>query len=219
MIAFGKLQELISGAAGDRARAEARQRRLFAGVAGPGARSLATGHESQALLVGIRCARRARPRRADGAGDRRRRHARRDLAAERVHRPRDGVDRLRALEQRAHHRRHARRRLGHPAHADDGQGDEPLARQRPLRRVRHRRRRRPGGAAPAATAQRPLDAPPTTSPCMLAYARRVVDRPRLRPGRRPGPAQRARAGRPARAAAASTCATRSTRSPAACRGT
>ena len=45
------------------------------------------------------------------------------------------------------------------------------------------------------------------------------DRARLRPGRRPGAAQRPRAGRPARAQAASTCATPSIRSPAACRGT
>ena len=75
-------------------------------------------------------------RRAVRAADRRRRHARRDLAAERVHRPGRGGDRIRAREQRADRQRHARRRVGHDAHDADGTRDEPLDRERPLRRVR-----------------------------------------------------------------------------------
>ena len=59
-----------------------------------------------------------------------------------------------ALEQqRAHHRRRARRHLGLPALDDDEQGDEPLVRQRALRRLRHRRSTgRPPPAVPPAGA-------------------------------------------------------------------
>ena len=61
---------------------------------------------------------------------------------------------LRARLERADRQRRARRRLGNAAHDDDGPGDEPLARQRALRRVRagaggrrHRRRRSRGRCA------------------------------------------------------------------------
>ena len=48
---------------------------------------------------------------------------------------------LRPRQQRAHHRRRARRRVGlHPLDPDE-QGDEPLVRQRPLRRLREARRK------------------------------------------------------------------------------
>ena len=54
-------------------------------------------------------------------------------------------DRLRALEQHPHHRRFARGRLRDHPHADHVQGDEPLARERPLRwRGRGRRGYEPG---------------------------------------------------------------------------
>ena len=81
-------------------------------------------------------ARRARLRRPVRAADRRGGHAGRDLAAERLHRPRGGGDGLRARLERPDRQRRPRRRLGDAAHDDDGQGDEPVARERALRRVR-----------------------------------------------------------------------------------
>ena len=107
----------------------------------------------------------ARVRRPVRAPDRRRRHAGRDLAAQRVHRPRRRARRLRAREQRPHRRRDARRRVGHAPHADDGAGDEPLHRERPLRRVRDRSRPRRRRSPPAARAAgRCAARAPTTSP-------------------------------------------------------
>ena len=100
MIAFGKLQDIVTGNP----------------VTVPG-QKVVTGSIFAAILAGCvylahgprepgaarrRRRRLARPRRADGDGDRRRRHARRDLAPECVHRPGNGVDRVRPLEQRAH---------------------------------------------------------------------------------------------------------------------
>ncbi len=46
------------------------------------------------------------------------------------------ADGVRPRLDRPHRRRHAGRRLGHPAHAADGQGHEPVGRQRALRRLR-----------------------------------------------------------------------------------
>ena len=93
-------------------------------------------------------------RRPPRPSDRRRRHAGRHLAPERIHGSRRRLGRLRAREHGAHHRRDARRRLGHAPHRPHGPGDEPLDRQRPLRRVR-------GGAGRRALRQRPR---PTGSP-------------------------------------------------------
>ena len=81
-------------------------------------------------------------RRAHDAAHRRRRHAGRDLALQRPHRPGRGVRRLRARQRRADHRRHRGRLRGLPAHAAHGQGHEPLAGQRALRRLRRQGRRR-----------------------------------------------------------------------------
>ena len=68
--------------------------------------------------------------------------------------------------------RHARRRLRHAADAADGAGDEPLDRERPLRRVR------PGDAAAAAVAAGDggtvRSATAEDVAVMLAYAQKVV---------------------------------------------
>ncbi len=89
-------------------------------------------------------------RQLPGAADRRRRHAGRDLAAERLHRPLGGCDRDRAEQPCADRRGHDRRRLGHDPHEPDGPGDEPLdprdRRGRLRRRRRDRGRRRRGRA-------------------------------------------------------------------------
>ena len=114
---------------------------------------------SQALFIAILIAAGAarQPRRA---ADRRRRHAGRDLAAERLHRPLRRGRRLRARQRRADRRRHPGRLLGNDPDDGDGDGDEPLGRQRPLRRLRRRarRRRRRGRARSART---PRSAPRT----------------------------------------------------------
>ena len=87
-----------------------------------------------------------RARRPDGAPDRRRGHAGRDLAAQRLRRPGRVGDGLRAGQQPAHHRGRPGRRLGLPALDPDVQGDEPLVRQRAVRGLRRARPRRPPGA-------------------------------------------------------------------------
>ncbi len=79
---------------------------------------------------------RAVARRHDDAADRRRGHARRDLAVQRTDGARGRVRRLRAQQRRDDHRGH-RRRLGrHAADAAHGQSDESLARQRAIQRLR-----------------------------------------------------------------------------------
>ena len=65
--------------------------------------------------------------------------------------------RLPAPQQRAHRRRRARRRLGHAADAADGPGDEPLDRERPLRRVRLGAAGAGAAAAARGRPQRALD--------------------------------------------------------------
>jgi hypothetical protein len=80
--------------------------------------------------------------------------------------------RLSPSQQRAHRRRCARRSLGHAADADDGPGDEPLDRQRPLRGVRRGRGgSRAGGAR--GRPQRSLDDAGGLA-IMLNYGRKVV---------------------------------------------
>ena len=162
MIAFAKLQELIGGRpitypgqqfvngavflARGRLRARARRRR-------PG-RVAPLGADRRVAAL-------RRPLRAP---DRRRGHAGRDLAAERLHRPRRRGGRLRAPEQRPDRGRHARRRVGHLADADDGPGDEPLDRERPLRRVRPGHRRGGGRRGRRRRRSRCAARAPRTSP-------------------------------------------------------
>ena len=142
-IAFGKLQDLIPsrpiavpGPAGHQRAAAGRR-------SSPPASSSAstTTTPSQGLFIGVLIAA-ARARQPRRAADRRRRHAGRDLAAQRVHRPLGRRGRLRARQRRPDRRRHARRLLGNDPHPRDGDGDEPLDRQHPLRRLRRRAERR-----------------------------------------------------------------------------
>ena len=82
---------------------------------------------------------RAAARADDDAADRRRRHAGGDLALQRAHRAGGRLRGFRAQQRRDDHRRH-RGRLGrHAAHAADGQGHEPLARQRAVLGLRRHR--------------------------------------------------------------------------------
>ena len=73
-------------------------------------------------------------------------------------------DRLRAREQRPDRDRHARRRVGNAADADDGPRDEPLDRERPLRRVRPGARERRRRSPPERRRHRCARRPPRTSP-------------------------------------------------------
>ena len=111
--------------------------------------------------------RRGGPREHGRAADRRRRHAGRDLAAERLHRPVRGRHRDRAGQHRADRRRDDRRRVGHDPHQPDGQGDEPLGPGDRRRRLRRRRRRARGAAGRRAAARCARPAPrtsPSSSP-------------------------------------------------------
>ena len=112
----------------------------------------------------------------------------------------------------------ARRRLGNAAHDADGPGDEPLDRERPLRRVRpgRRRARRAAAASDGGTVR---SATAEDVAIMLAYARKVVVRARLRARGRAGAARRARSSPTCSRRRASTSATRSIPSRAACPGT
>ena len=92
---------------------------------------------------------RAAARRHDDAADRRRGHAGRDLALQRAHRSRGRVRRLRAQQRRDDHRGHGGRLRRHAAHAADGEGDEPLARQRAVLRLRRDAAARPPVQSPA----------------------------------------------------------------------
>ena len=89
---------------------------------------------------------RAASRHRDDPADRRRRHARGDLAVQRPDRPRGRLRRFRARQRRHDHRRDRGRRGGHPADSTHGQGHESISRQRPVRELRRnlggRRRRR-----------------------------------------------------------------------------
>ena len=151
------------------------------------------------------------------ASDRGRGHAGRDLAPERVHRPRRLGDRLRARLDGAHRRRDARRRLGHPAHAADGEGDEPVDRQRALRRVRPGA----GGRRAGASRRRPHRSCDDRRGRRRAALVRAQGRRRsgLRDGGRAGAARRAPAGGSPRRARRRCRRTRSIRSPGGCQGT
>ena len=163
LVAFAKLQELISRAADRVRRPEHRQRGdPPRRAAAPRRRARGRGRRPVGAHRADRA--RARLRRDVRAADRRRRHAGRDLAAERVHRSRGIGHGLRSRLDRADRRGNARRRIRHAAHAAHGEGDEPLRRQRALRRVR------PGAddarEAPASTTAAPsARRPPRTSPC------------------------------------------------------
>jgi hypothetical protein len=76
------------------------------------------------------------PRQPCRAADRRRRHAGRDLDAERLHRPLRGGGGLRPRQRRPDRRRDPGRLLGDDPDDGDGDGDEPLGRQHPLLRLR-----------------------------------------------------------------------------------
>ena len=98
LVAFAKLQELIGG----RPIVYPGQKlvnALVIAVALVLAVVILAGSESQWLLVGV-IARRAHLRRPLRAPDRRRGHARRDLAPERVHGPRGVGGRLRTARER-----------------------------------------------------------------------------------------------------------------------
>ena len=214
MVAFAKLQELLSGRpitypgqqfvnliliTGRHRVRRGAHRRLRASV---GARRAAP------RLAGLR--------RALRAADRRGGHAGRDLAAERVHGPRGGRDGLRARLERADRERRPRRGLGNVAHDDDGAGDEPLDRERALRRVRpgsggrrYCERGRGHGAGAHRRGRR--------DPALVRAEGR--DRARVRDGGRAGPARGARAGGGARGEGDRGHASRSTRSRAGCRAT
>ena len=106
-------------------------------------------------------------------------------------------------------------RLGHAADDADGPGDEPVDRERPLRRVRPG----PGGHGRRGdqTAERALATPEDVA-IMLAYARRVVVVPGY--GLAVAQAQHdVRALATCSRSVASTSPTRSIRSRGACRGT
>ena len=77
------------------------------------------------------------------------------VAAELVHRHRGGGHRLRAGQLRAADRRHPGRRLGRDPDPADVPGHEPVDLQRPVRRLRHgrRRRRRPAPRARSSCAR------------------------------------------------------------------
>ena len=131
LVAFAKLQELISGRP-VRLPGGPFFNAILAAVAIALAVVIAAGTESAGAVLG-HPRRRRRARRDVRAADRRRGHARRHLDAERLHRP---VRRGGGHRARQHHpdrRRHDRRRLRHDPHHADGRGDEPLDRQRVLR--------------------------------------------------------------------------------------
>ena len=162
MVAFAKLQELIGGRPITYPGQQIVNALLFCACVARGVAIVAGARAAvaaRALIAGALALR--RPLRAP---DRRRRHAGRDLAAERVHRaspPRrpasSSTNNVLIVE------RHARRRVGNAADDDDGPGDEPLDRERPLRRVRAGARRRRGDGA-AATTARCARRRPRTSP-------------------------------------------------------
>ena len=135
LIAAGKLQGLITGSPVLIKGGRVINLALIVVALGSAAYMLTTA-SLPALAAGS--ARLARVRRADGAADRRRRHAGRDLAAQRVHRHRGRDGRVRHPELGADHRRGTRRRLGRHSHQADGRRDEPVNRQHHDRRLRHR---------------------------------------------------------------------------------
>ena len=174
-IAFGKLQEILPGRPIKLPGQIVHQPRAVRDLRGS-AIVLAAGTHSQALfIIGILLA--AGGAREHGrAADRRRGHAGRDLAAERVHRAVGGRDRYRAEQHRDDRRRDDRRRVGHDPDQPDGQGDEPLRAGDRRRRVR-RRGRRAGRRAAARTGGTVRSTSAQDVAIQLSYARQVVIAP------------------------------------------
>ena len=160
-IAFAKLQDLIP----TRPLAIPGQQVINAAAAGRDPRRLRRPRLQQRRSerlrgpVHRRADRRGAARQPRRAADRRRRHAGRDLAAERGHRPLRRGRRVRARQRRPDRRRHPGRLLGNDPDDGDGDGDEPLGRQHPLLRLRRRARRRE--PARARSARTPRSAPRT----------------------------------------------------------
>ena len=151
--------------------------------------------------------------------DRRRGHAGRDLAPERVHGAGGRLNGLRAQQHGADHRRDARRRLGNPADHSHGQGDGASARLTLFGAFGGA----PGRGAAATVAAVDGDGSVRTASAddiafMLAYARRVV----FVPGtgwRSPRHSTTSATSATCSRTRASTSATRSIRLPDGCPGT
>ena len=171
LVAYAKLQELLPGAPITFKGQQIVNALLFAATV---AAAVGSRDHAGADLARRGSRRRARLRRHARAPDRRRGHAGRDLVPERLHRPGGSLDRLRALEQRADHRRNARRRLGNAPHRPHGPRDEPLARERPLRRVRRRALGRNAATAVATDGQVAREITADDAAVMLAYADQVM---------------------------------------------
>ena len=161
-----------------------------------------------------RADRRRGPRQPLRPADRRRRHAGRDLAAERLHRPCRRRGGVRARQRRPDRRRHPGRLLGNDPHARDEPGDEPLDRQPALLGLRRGQRGGRGeGGAPGH-----LDrAAGRGDQARLRRLGRL--RPRLRDGGRAGPARGQGARRRAPEARRRGRTSRSTRSRGGCPAT
>ncbi len=154
-IAFGKLQDVLPAAADQGPGPELHQR---AAAARDRRRLRRPRDRPRGPLAGDLHrlpARRRGARQPLRPADRRRRHAGRDLAAQRLHRPRRGGRRHRPRQHGADRRRHARRLLGHDPHARHGERDEQVRVEHPLRRLRRRARCLRGRLRRGATA--PLD--------------------------------------------------------------
>ena len=138
-IAFGKLQEILPGRPIKLPGQSIINLALFV-IAVASAVALAAG-DALPGAVHRRDPGRLGPAREHGrAADRRRRHAGRDLASERVHRTVRSRDRNRAEQHGDDRRRNDRRRLGHDPHQPDGEGDEPVGPGDRRGRLRRRRR-------------------------------------------------------------------------------
>ena len=96
---------------------------------------VAHGHAHPGFDRGVLC-RRADLRRDDDHADRRRRHAGRDLALQRVHGSCGRFRRLRAAEPGVDDRRHGRRLGRYVADPVDGESDESQRRERDLQQLR-----------------------------------------------------------------------------------
>ena len=171
LVAFGKLQELVPG----RPIVFPAQNLTTAllGLTLAGAIAL-TAITENGIWLARGDGRSARARRPVRPADRRRRHARGDLAPERVHGARRGLDRVRARQHGADHRRHARRRFGNAADDQDEPGDGPAAPADALRGVRRGPRRGCGSGGGGDGDGSVRTASADDIGFMLAYARRVI---------------------------------------------
>ena len=157
------------------------------------------------------------PRQHVRAADRRRRHARGDLAAERLHGAVRRGGRPGARQRRADRGRHARGRLRLDPHDADGRGDEPLDPQHLQGRLRRRRHRAGRGSRRRGEARALHGRRRRGDPARLREQGR--GRAWLRAGGGAGAARGARPRERAREARRGGAATRSTRWPAGCRAT